>query len=161
MVREKFEEWLDTFVSDVAEDIDQERADRFKDLFERSNYARQKDLAEELGVETRTVQRWLAGGTISKRYWKDLTTALETSTRYLIFGEELGEQHDETQLDHIEAMLTAVMDHLGVSLPDVQAPDDPGDHLEAELADAARSAKQSKHGNAATGQTSPRKRRAS
>jgi len=115
MVRQQFEEWLETWVADVAEEIDKERAERVAELFERSNYVRQKDLADELDVEIRTVQRWLAGGSISKRHWQPLAAALNTSIRFLIFGE--AEEPDESQVDRIEAKLDAIMAHLGITLP--------------------------------------------
>lgn len=114
MVRERFEEWLGTWVDDVAEDIDKGRAERLAELIRRSEFARQKDIADELDVETRTVQRWLEGKSISKRDWADLAEALDTTIQYLIFGER-DEAVDPTQLDRVEAKLDAILDHLGIS----------------------------------------------
>lgn len=117
MVRQQFEDWLDQ----VAEDDDTERAQRLSELFHRSRHNRQKDLAEAVDVETRTVQRWLNGGSISKRYWDDLARELDTNVRYLVFGEEDQDvEVDATQLDRIEAKLDAIMVALGLSFDDQQ-----------------------------------------
>lgn len=105
-VRQQFEDWL----AQVADDNDTARAERLTALFERSSFTRQKDLADELAVETRTVQRWLTGEGIAKRHWKPLAAALDTTVRFLMFGEEDEAAVDETRLDRIEDALAYLRD---------------------------------------------------
>lgn len=119
MVRQQFEDWL----ADMADDNDIGRATRLNELFERSTLTRQRDLADAVGVELRTVQRWLQGGAISKTYWDTLAGVLDTTVKYLIFGEE-DEPLDPSQLDRIEGKLDELLDLLRSS---------PSDGLEREL----------------------------
>lgn len=129
MVRQQFEDWLETVAEQEADDIDAGRAERLNDLLQKSRWHRQRDLADEVGVETRTVQRWLDGGGISKRHWDRLAEALDTTVRYLIFGDS--EPHlDVSQMDRIEAMLADLVNRVArieAVMPSV------GDVLEAEL----------------------------
>lgn len=104
----QFDDWL----AQVADDNDTARAERLTALFERSGFNRQKDLAEAVDVETRTVQRWLAGEGIAKRHWDDLARVLDTSVGYLIFGETDPARIDESQLDRIEAKLDEILSRL-------------------------------------------------
>lgn len=103
-VRNQFEDWL----AQVADDMDIARAERLATLFERSPFTRQKDLADAIGVETRTVQRWLAGEGIAKRNWTELADALDTTVRFLVFGEE-EPKVDASQLDRIEEKLDRLL----------------------------------------------------
>lgn len=116
MVRGQFEDWLNS----LAADDDTARAERLAELFARSRFKRQKDLAEAVPVEVRTLQRWLEGKPISKPYWDALADALGTSWRYLIFGEQEEPELDATQMDRIEEMLHEISDRLeyaGFTLP--------------------------------------------
>lgn len=101
MVRRQFEDWL----SEMTDEDDTARAARLNELFERSEFNRQRDLADAVGVEMRTVQRWLAGGTISKQYWDSLAEALGSTVRYMIFGEAESDPVDVGQLDEISEKL--------------------------------------------------------
>lgn len=108
MVRRQFEDWLAT----VADDNDIARAERMTLLFERSEFTRQKDLADVIDVELRTIQRWLAGGSIKKTYWTSLADALGTTVQFLIFGEANAPDVDPSQLDRIEAKLDDILTRL-------------------------------------------------
>lgn len=105
MVRRQFEDWL----ADMADDNDIARSTRLNELFERSEFNRQRDLADAIGVEMRTVQRWLAGGQISKQYWDALADALGSTVRYVIFGEAESDPVDISQLEQISEKLDALI----------------------------------------------------
>lgn len=136
MVRAQFEDWL----TSLATDDDTARAERLAVLFARSRFKTQKELAAAIPVEVRTLQRWLAGGSISKQHWDALAEALETDWRYIIFGEDEEPDLDADQMDRLELKVDELLD-VTKQLAQLE--------LERELEAAAWRRKQQGDGNAA------------
>ncbi|HKV67853.1 MAG TPA: helix-turn-helix transcriptional regulator [Gaiellales bacterium] len=101
-VRAHFESWL----TEIAHDIDKERGDRLQELFDRSPLTQRK-LADAIGVDARTVQRWLRGGGIAPENREPLASALGASVGYVMHGQvERPDPHDILgRLDAIEEAL--------------------------------------------------------
>jgi transcriptional regulator with XRE-family HTH domain len=108
-VRAQFESWL----TEIAQDIDNERGERLRELVERSQLTQRK-LADEVGVESRTVQRWLRGGGIAAENRQPLADALGRSVAYIMHGELEGpDPHDIlARLDRIEERLAEISERL-------------------------------------------------
>jgi transcriptional regulator with XRE-family HTH domain len=101
-VRAHFESWL----TEIAEDIDKERGARLRGLIEASHLTQRK-LADAVGVESRTVQRWLNGKGIAPENREPLAAALGRPVAYIMHGELEGpDPHDILgRLDAIEQAL--------------------------------------------------------
>jgi len=101
-VRAHFEEWL----AGIAEDIDNERGARLRELLDRAPFTQRK-LADAVGVDTRTVQRWLTGKGIRPDHREPLANALGSSVAYVMHGEIEGpDPHDILgRLDAIQRQL--------------------------------------------------------
>jgi transcriptional regulator with XRE-family HTH domain len=104
-VRAHFESWL----TEIAEDIDNDRAARLRDLVAASHLTQRK-LADLVGVESRTVQRWLNGKGIAPENREPLAKALGRSVGYIMHGELEGpDPHDIIgRLDAIEESLAEI-----------------------------------------------------
>lgn len=108
----------------------------------------QQAMAEKLEVSYRAYQTWEAGKMPEWPNVEKLAKFFRVKPESIIGEDGLGPA-DVPQLDRVEAMLEAIMGHLGIELPGDLG--DPAEALERELEAAAQPSDSRNAGNAATG----------